>query len=69
MKKDEVIFNTLLKECFTPALFKDYLKSSHCGDCGGFGEVDGEQCFECENLHYAERMADRMHDAMKEGDV
>jgi len=45
----------------------DFITSDYCTECEGCGEVENEQCAECEYLHQQELRADRMHDEMKGG--
>ena len=44
---------------------KDFIESDYCTECDGSGEVDGEQCMECERLHAIEIRADRLEDEWK----
>lgn len=47
----------------------DWIRSEHCGLCGGVGftsdSSEKEQCEECERLHDLELKADRQHDELK----
>jgi hypothetical protein len=49
---------------------EDYITSTYCLECNGDGISldDGEQCLSCEELHQQELRADRMMDAIKEGE-